>query len=117
MGPRLERPHQHCNPRRGTPAPPVDRLVEAIDVVAKVSDPLILNTLASGKEVIISRGQTMYYGPLEDLRKSQQSRIVVQPAEKPICRPSSKAMPAKVRIFFRFTVSTPSASAPVWRRS
>jgi ABC-2 type transport system ATP-binding protein len=31
--------------------------------------------------VIISRGQTMYYGPLEELRKSQQSRVVVQPAD------------------------------------
>ncbi|HEY7593735.1 MAG TPA: ATP-binding cassette domain-containing protein [Actinophytocola sp.] len=31
--------------------------------------------------VIISRGQTMYYGMLEDLRKSQQSRVVVQPAD------------------------------------
>jgi ABC-2 type transport system ATP-binding protein len=31
--------------------------------------------------VIISRGQTMYYGALEELRKSQQSRIVVQPAD------------------------------------
>ena len=29
VGPRLEGPHQHRNPRRGTPAPPVDRLVEA----------------------------------------------------------------------------------------
>ena len=31
--------------------------------------------------VIISRGQTMYAGPLEELRKSQQSRVVVQPAD------------------------------------
>ncbi|HWM02805.1 MAG TPA: ATP-binding cassette domain-containing protein [Actinophytocola sp.] len=31
--------------------------------------------------VIISRGQTMYYGMLEDLRKSQQSRVIVQPAD------------------------------------
>jgi ABC-2 type transport system ATP-binding protein len=31
--------------------------------------------------VIISRGQTMYYGPLEELRKSQQSRVIVQPAD------------------------------------
>ncbi len=31
--------------------------------------------------VIISRGQTMYYGLLEDLRKSQQSRVIVQPAD------------------------------------
>jgi ABC-2 type transport system ATP-binding protein len=31
--------------------------------------------------VIISRGQTMYYGPLETLRTSQQSRVVVQPAD------------------------------------
>jgi ABC-2 type transport system ATP-binding protein len=31
--------------------------------------------------VIISRGQTMYYGPLEDLRKQQQSRVLVQPAD------------------------------------
>lgn len=31
--------------------------------------------------VIISRGQTMYYGPLEDLRKSQQSRVIAQPAD------------------------------------
>jgi ABC-2 type transport system ATP-binding protein len=31
--------------------------------------------------VIISRGQTMYSGPLEELRKSQQSRVVVQPAD------------------------------------
>jgi ABC-2 type transport system ATP-binding protein len=27
--------------------------------------------------VIISRGQTMYYGPLDDLRKAQQSRVIV----------------------------------------
>jgi ABC-2 type transport system ATP-binding protein len=31
--------------------------------------------------VIISRGQTMYYGPLAELRKSQQSRVIVQPAD------------------------------------
>jgi ABC-2 type transport system ATP-binding protein len=31
--------------------------------------------------VIISRGQTMYYGPLERLRESQQSRVLVQPAD------------------------------------
>jgi ABC-2 type transport system ATP-binding protein len=31
--------------------------------------------------VIISRGMTMYYGKLDDLRKSQQSRVVVQPAD------------------------------------
>jgi ABC-2 type transport system ATP-binding protein len=31
--------------------------------------------------VIISRGQTMYYGPLEDLRNQQQSRVLVQPAD------------------------------------
>lgn len=31
--------------------------------------------------VIISRGQTMYYGPLEELRKSQQSRVIAQPAD------------------------------------
>jgi len=31
--------------------------------------------------VIISRGQTMYYGALEDLRMSQQSRVIVQPAD------------------------------------
>ena len=31
--------------------------------------------------VIISRGQTMYYGMLEELRKSQQSRVIVQPAD------------------------------------
>jgi ABC-2 type transport system ATP-binding protein len=31
--------------------------------------------------VIISRGQTMYYGPLEALRNSQQSRVIVQPAD------------------------------------
>jgi len=31
--------------------------------------------------VIISRGQTMYYGMLEDLRKSQKSRVLVQPAD------------------------------------
>jgi ABC-2 type transport system ATP-binding protein len=31
--------------------------------------------------VIISRGQTMYAGSLEELRKSQQSRVIVQPAD------------------------------------
>jgi ABC-2 type transport system ATP-binding protein len=31
--------------------------------------------------VIISRGQTVYNGPLEELRKSQQSRVIVQPAD------------------------------------
>ncbi len=31
--------------------------------------------------VIISRGQTMYYGMLDDLRKAQQSRVIVQPAD------------------------------------
>jgi ABC-2 type transport system ATP-binding protein len=31
--------------------------------------------------VIISRGQTMYYGKLDELRKSQQSRVIVQPAD------------------------------------
>jgi ABC-2 type transport system ATP-binding protein len=31
--------------------------------------------------VIISRGQTMFYGMLDDLRKSQQSRVIVQPAD------------------------------------
>lgn len=31
--------------------------------------------------VIISRGQTMYYGQLENLRKSQQVRVLVQPAD------------------------------------
>ena len=31
--------------------------------------------------VIISRGQTMYYGPLEKLRESQQSRVIAQPAD------------------------------------
>ncbi len=31
--------------------------------------------------VIISRGQTMYYGRLDELRKSQQSRVIVQPAD------------------------------------
>jgi ABC-2 type transport system ATP-binding protein len=30
--------------------------------------------------VIISRGQTMYYGPLDTLRKTQQSRVLVRPA-------------------------------------
>jgi ABC-2 type transport system ATP-binding protein len=31
--------------------------------------------------VVISRGQTMYYGRLDDLRKQQQSRVIVQPAD------------------------------------
>ncbi|SDD60699.1 ABC-2 type transport system ATP-binding protein [Actinokineospora iranica] len=31
--------------------------------------------------VIVSRGQTMYYGKLDDLRRSQQSRVIVQPAD------------------------------------
>ncbi|CRK59647.1 ABC transporter, ATP-binding component [Alloactinosynnema sp. L-07] len=31
--------------------------------------------------VIISRGQTMYYGMLDDLRKQQQSRVIVQPGD------------------------------------
>jgi len=31
--------------------------------------------------VIISRGQTMYYGPLEALRKSRQRRVVVLPSD------------------------------------
>ncbi|MCP2258737.1 ABC-2 type transport system ATP-binding protein [Streptoalloteichus tenebrarius] len=31
--------------------------------------------------VIISRGQTMYYGPLEHLRQSQSTRVLVQPAD------------------------------------
>ncbi|RZS32794.1 ABC-2 type transport system ATP-binding protein [Herbihabitans rhizosphaerae] len=31
--------------------------------------------------VIISRGQTMYYGMLDDLRKSQQSRVIAQPSD------------------------------------
>ena len=31
--------------------------------------------------VIISHGQTMYYGRLDELRKSQQSRVIVQPAD------------------------------------
>jgi ABC-2 type transport system ATP-binding protein len=31
--------------------------------------------------VIISRGQTMYAGSLDELRKSQQSRVIVQPAD------------------------------------
>jgi ABC-2 type transport system ATP-binding protein len=31
--------------------------------------------------VIISRGQTMYYGSLDELRRSQQSRVIVQPAD------------------------------------
>ncbi len=31
--------------------------------------------------VIISQGQTMYYGKLDELRKSQQSRVIVQPAD------------------------------------
>lgn len=33
--------------------------------------------------VIISRGQTMFYGQLADLRKSQQSRVLVQAADGP----------------------------------
>ncbi|WP_199439378.1 ABC transporter ATP-binding protein [Umezawaea beigongshangensis] len=31
--------------------------------------------------VIVSRGQTMYYGALDQLRKSQQSRVLVQPSD------------------------------------
>ncbi len=31
--------------------------------------------------VIISRGQTMYYGMLDELRKAQQSRVIVQPSD------------------------------------
>ncbi|OLF18895.1 ABC transporter ATP-binding protein [Actinophytocola xanthii] len=31
--------------------------------------------------VIISHGQTMYYGQLDELRRSQQSRVIVQPAD------------------------------------
>ncbi|MBB5955237.1 ABC-2 type transport system ATP-binding protein [Saccharothrix tamanrassetensis] len=31
--------------------------------------------------VIISRGQTMYYGPLDNLRDQQQSRVLVQPSD------------------------------------
>ncbi|MGX7824394.1 ABC transporter ATP-binding protein [Actinokineospora sp. 24-640] len=31
--------------------------------------------------VIISRGQTMFYGMLDDLRRSQQTRVIVQPAD------------------------------------
>ncbi|MBC6448322.1 ATP-binding cassette domain-containing protein [Actinokineospora xionganensis] len=31
--------------------------------------------------VIISRGQTVFYGMLDDLRRSQQSRVLVQPAD------------------------------------
>ncbi|MEU5694173.1 ABC transporter ATP-binding protein [Actinosynnema sp. NPDC020468] len=31
--------------------------------------------------VIVSRGQTMYYGPLANLRDSQQSRVLVQPSD------------------------------------
>ncbi|GGM83200.1 ABC transporter ATP-binding protein [Lentzea pudingi] len=31
--------------------------------------------------VIISRGQTMFYGPLEQLRQSQQKRVLVQPSD------------------------------------
>jgi ABC-2 type transport system ATP-binding protein len=31
--------------------------------------------------VIISRGQTMYNGRLEELRRSQQSRVIIQPAD------------------------------------
>lgn len=31
--------------------------------------------------VIISRGQTMYYGPLDNLRDQQQGRVLVQPSD------------------------------------
>ncbi|MCP2268633.1 ABC-2 type transport system ATP-binding protein [Actinokineospora diospyrosa] len=31
--------------------------------------------------VIVSRGQTVYYGALDELRRSQQSRVLVQPAD------------------------------------
>jgi ABC-2 type transport system ATP-binding protein len=31
--------------------------------------------------VIVSRGQTMYYGQLDDLRKQQQTRVIVRPAD------------------------------------
>nr|WP_051386496.1 ABC transporter ATP-binding protein [Actinokineospora inagensis] len=31
--------------------------------------------------VIVSRGQTMYYGSLDELRRSQESRVLVQPAD------------------------------------
>ncbi|RKT57412.1 ABC transporter ATP-binding protein [Saccharothrix australiensis] len=31
--------------------------------------------------VIVSRGQTMYYGPLDNLRDSQRSRVLVQPSD------------------------------------
>jgi ABC-2 type transport system ATP-binding protein len=31
--------------------------------------------------VIISRGQTMFYGPLDQLRQSQQRRVLVQPSD------------------------------------
>ncbi|MBM7769964.1 ABC-2 type transport system ATP-binding protein [Actinokineospora baliensis] len=31
--------------------------------------------------VIVSRGQTVYYGSLDDLKRSQQSRVLVQPAD------------------------------------
>jgi ABC-2 type transport system ATP-binding protein len=31
--------------------------------------------------VIISRGQTMYYGPLDALRRSQRNRVIVRPAD------------------------------------
>jgi ABC-2 type transport system ATP-binding protein len=31
--------------------------------------------------VIVSRGQTMYYGSLDQLRRSQQSRVLVQPSD------------------------------------
>ncbi|HEX3591238.1 MAG TPA: ABC transporter ATP-binding protein [Pseudonocardiaceae bacterium] len=31
--------------------------------------------------IIISRGQTMYNGPLDNLRRSQQSRVLVQPSD------------------------------------
>ncbi|ALG13532.1 ABC transporter ATP-binding protein [Kibdelosporangium phytohabitans] len=33
--------------------------------------------------VILSRGQAMYYGPLDQLRKAQQSRVIVRPADAP----------------------------------
>ncbi|MCE7006141.1 ABC transporter ATP-binding protein [Kibdelosporangium philippinense] len=31
--------------------------------------------------VILSRGQAMYYGPLDQLRKSQQGRVIVRPSD------------------------------------
>ena len=31
--------------------------------------------------IIISRGQTMYNGPLDHLRRSQQQRVLVQPSD------------------------------------